>query len=80
MTATLDRATSEVMYPVLKPVAAFVNCARCWHIGRAEWLPNGTVRVLHHGTDGNYICVIQLPLSHLPDGTTEVTKALLLLR
>lgn len=79
MTAVLESHAPTDLYPVLNRTAAFVDCVRCCRQGRAEWLANGTVRVLHHGLTTNYVCVIQVPLSLLP-GVSEVGKALLLLR
>lgn len=62
MTATLERPSADVLYPNgQQAICAFAECARCYYLGRIEWLPDGTVRVLHRRQYGNTMCVIQLP-------------------
>jgi hypothetical protein len=78
MTATLAPASPDVLYPVLKPVSAYTECVQCYRLGRVEWLPDGTVRALHHGQFANHICVIRLPRTVM--GMSQTGSALLLLR
>lgn len=77
MTATLERPVSM---GVMSRVSAVAECIRCCRLGRVEWFPDGTVRVLHQGNRAVNVCLINAPLSQLPDETTETGRALLLLR
>jgi hypothetical protein len=75
-TTTLDQPA--VRYPNPQHVVhAVIECARCYYIGRVEWLPDGMVRVLHRGQYGNTVCLIRVPsITNLSPGG----RALLLLR
>lgn len=58
-------------------LTAVAECARCGFVGRIEWLPDGTARVIHEYRVGHTMCVLQLG-ADLP--VSDSTRALSLLR
>jgi hypothetical protein len=58
-------------------LTAVGECVRCGYLGRIEWLPDGTARVIHEYRDGHTMCALQLG-TDVP--VSDSARALALLR